>query len=103
MKLPNVIAPWKRQAQAWYKKDNEIFEGLYNAIKDDVVCPHYAHFLARQTLTTFLQSAGNEQPCFTSTLVKQVKRHGLSDHEAAWLSATIWFVSFIKTNNFKVR
>lgn len=68
--LPNAIAPWKRQAEAWYKQDNKNFEDLYEAVKDGVL-------------------HGNEQPCFTSNLVKQAQRHGLDDHQAAWLSGTI--------------
>lgn len=38
--LPNIISPWKRQAEAWYKQDNENFESLYETVKDDVVCHH---------------------------------------------------------------
>ncbi|GJJ15705.1 hypothetical protein Clacol_009983 [Clathrus columnatus] len=68
--LPNIIAPWKRQAEGWYKEDNEFFEGLYNNVKENVL-------------------AGNEQPCITSTLVNQANRHNLDDHQAAWLSGTL--------------
>ena len=35
--LPNLISPWKRQAQAHYEADNAYFTDLYLKVKKSVV------------------------------------------------------------------
>ena len=35
--LPTWIAPWKKWGLEWYKKDNELFQGLYDGVAKTLV------------------------------------------------------------------
>jgi hypothetical protein len=37
--IPSSIAKWKRDAEAWYEKDSEMFEGLYGDVEKRIVSP----------------------------------------------------------------
>jgi hypothetical protein len=40
--LPNWMAKWKRDAEAWYRVDSALFEGLFQEAKASVVSPGLA-------------------------------------------------------------
>ncbi|KAF8904842.1 cytochrome P450 [Mucidula mucida] len=69
--LPNSIAMWKRDAENHHKVDSVLFQSLYDDVEKRV-------------------DNGDARPSFTATLVKEKKRHGLNQKEAAWLSATLY-------------
>ncbi|KAJ7653935.1 cytochrome P450 [Mycena polygramma] len=69
--LPKSLAPWKRDAEDWYRKDSKVFEDLYAEAKHRV-------------------KSGEECPSFAANLVRDVERHGLSDKESAWLAASLY-------------
>lgn len=35
--LPSSIAKWKRDAEAWFKRDSVMFEGMFKEVKKRVV------------------------------------------------------------------
>ncbi|KAJ3848269.1 cytochrome P450 [Lentinula lateritia] len=69
--LPSSIAKWKREAEEWYRKDSELFEGLFLEVQQRV-------------------TSGEERPSFAANLIRDSERHGLSDKESAWLAATLY-------------
>ncbi|KAF9021983.1 cytochrome P450 [Hymenopellis radicata] len=69
--LPSSIAKWKRDAENHHKVDSVLFQSLYDDVEKRV-------------------DNGDVRPSFTATLVKEKKRHGLNQKEAAWLSATLY-------------
>ncbi|KAI3620758.1 cytochrome p450 [Moniliophthora roreri] len=69
--LPSWMAKWKRDAEEWYKKDSEMFEGLFLEAKQRV-------------------KSGEDRPSFAANLVRDTERHGLSDRESAWLAAALY-------------
>ncbi|KAJ3927993.1 MAG: cytochrome P450 [Lentinula lateritia] len=69
--IPSSIAKWKREAEEWYRKDSELFEGFF--------------LEARQRVTS-----GEERSSFAANLIRDSERHGLSDKESAWLAATLY-------------
>ncbi|ESK85729.1 cytochrome p450, partial [Moniliophthora roreri MCA 2997] len=69
--LPSWMAKWKRDAEEWYKRDSEMFEGLFLEAKQRV-------------------KSGEDRPSFAANLVRDTERHGLSDRESAWLAAALY-------------
>ncbi|THU90574.1 cytochrome P450 [Dendrothele bispora CBS 962.96] len=68
--LPSFMAPWKKYAEDWYKKDEVVFKGFYNDVRKHVM-------------------AGDERPSFCATIIKD-KLNEFNDVEAAFLAATIY-------------
>lgn len=85
--LPSSIAPWKKEAEAWYKKDSQFFEGLFREAKGRVV--RFMVILIPSCSDFYSQKGGDERPSFAGALVHNAERHGLSDRESAWLAATL--------------
>ncbi|THU98700.1 cytochrome P450 [Dendrothele bispora CBS 962.96] len=68
--LPSFMAPWKKDAEDWYKKDEVVFKGLFNEVRKRV-------------------TAGDERPSFCATIIKD-KLNEFNDVEAAYLAGTIY-------------
>ncbi|KAK7449191.1 hypothetical protein VKT23_013337 [Stygiomarasmius scandens] len=68
--LPSSIAPWKKYAEDWYRKDEVVFKSLYNDVRERVV-------------------AGDERPSFCATIIKD-KMNEFNDAEAAYLAGTMY-------------
>lgn len=68
--LPSWIAPWKREAETWHRRDGQMFEGLYLDVKER-------------------QAKGDERPSFAASLAQTQERHNLSDKECSWLAGTL--------------
>ncbi|THU96695.1 cytochrome P450 [Dendrothele bispora CBS 962.96] len=68
--LPSAIAPWKKYAEEWNKKDELVFKGLYNS-----VCKRVA--------------SGDDRPSFCATIIKD-KLNELSNTEATYLAGSIY-------------
>ncbi|KAF9468306.1 cytochrome P450 [Collybia nuda] len=65
--LPPWIAPWKRQGNAWYKHDTDLFIRLVNDVRiglDD----------------------GTRTNCLTAKLLDPTQKHGVDHIERAWLA-----------------
>lgn len=43
--MPRWLAPWRVEAEEWFKTDSKMFEGFYNQVKKRMVCA--TAFLAR--------------------------------------------------------
>ncbi|THU91399.1 cytochrome P450, partial [Dendrothele bispora CBS 962.96] len=68
--LPSFMAPWKKYAEDWYKRDEVVIKGLYNDVRKRVM-------------------AGDERPSFCATIIKD-ELNRFSDVEAAYLAITIY-------------
>ncbi|KAI0058471.1 cytochrome P450 [Artomyces pyxidatus] len=66
--IPARLAPWKRQSEAWFEKDSDTFENLFNT---SIAC-------------------GTESPTMSSVLHDNSARFGLSVRESAWLNVTMY-------------
>ncbi|KAA1470676.1 cytochrome P450 [Dentipellis sp. KUC8613] len=71
MHIPSRLASWKRVALEWFAHDSAIFEKLFRAVRD-----HHA--------------AGVDRPSLAATFIEDSQRHGLSELENSWLSATLY-------------
>jgi hypothetical protein len=82
------FAKWKREAEEWYAHDSALFEGLFEAVRDRVVCietvPRMSFYSPH-----LMQHKGDERPSLTATLIQDAGRHGLSLRENSWLAATM--------------
>ncbi|KAA1470672.1 cytochrome P450 [Dentipellis sp. KUC8613] len=76
MYIPDRLASWKRVALDWFDHDSAIFENLFNAVRDHRVSTSLA--------------AGTDRPSLAATLIENSQRHGLSELENSWLSATLY-------------
>ncbi|KAF8271997.1 cytochrome P450 [Lactarius quietus] len=69
--IPSRFATWKRNAEAWYKQDSALFEGLFNSVHVNSV-------------------KGDDRPSLCATLIRDADRHQLSNRENSWLAGTMY-------------
>ncbi|KAH9179333.1 cytochrome P450 [Lactarius sanguifluus] len=69
--IPSRFAAWKRNAEAWYRKDSAMFEDLFNSVHVNSV-------------------EGDDRPSLCATLIRDAGRHKLSNRENSWLAATMY-------------
>ncbi|KAI9465400.1 cytochrome P450 [Lactarius psammicola] len=69
--IPSRFATWKRNAEAWYKQDSAMFEGLFNSVHVNSV-------------------KGDDRPSLCATLIRDSDRHQLSNRENSWLAGTMY-------------
>ncbi|KAK7021883.1 hypothetical protein VNI00_017172 [Paramarasmius palmivorus] len=69
--FPSAISKWKREAMTWYQRDTELFVKLYKDVEDRM-------------------TQGDTRASFTSTIIHDQERYGLSPIEGAWLSANMY-------------
>ena len=85
--LPSSIAKWKRDAEDGFKYYSQYFQDMFHDVEKRIVwyyirIPSLIHRLASQ-------HEGEDRLSFTGTLIRERARHGLSDLESSWLSATM--------------
>ncbi|KAK7446304.1 hypothetical protein VKT23_014510 [Stygiomarasmius scandens] len=80
-RLPAWLAKWKREAIKDYQKYTSTFENLFSKVKDTAM------------------KGEAEQMSFCATLFKPGARHGLSDHESAWLAASLFMAGYETTSS----
>ncbi|KAL0562642.1 hypothetical protein V5O48_019442, partial [Marasmius crinis-equi] len=68
--FPAFVSKWKRDSQAWYRRDTEFFRSLYAGVKDRM-------------------EKRNDQDNFTNHVIHDQEVYELSDTEISWLSATM--------------
>ncbi|KAI9443308.1 cytochrome P450 [Lactarius indigo] len=69
--IPSRFATWKRNAEAWYRQDSVMFEGLFNSVHINSV-------------------KGDDRPSLCATLIRDAGRHQLSNRENSWLAGTMY-------------
>ncbi|KAL0570242.1 hypothetical protein V5O48_011727 [Marasmius crinis-equi] len=69
--LPAFICKWKRDSQTWYRRDTEFFKALLAGVKDRI-------------------EKGDDRGSFTSHVIRDQERYGLSETEISWLSAAMY-------------
>ncbi|KAN0125466.1 Cytochrome P450 [Lactarius tabidus] len=69
--IPSRFATWKRNAEAWYRQDSAMFEGLFNSV----------HINSEK---------GDDRPSLCATLIRDADRHQLSNRENSWLAGTMY-------------
>ncbi|KAF8823188.1 hypothetical protein HHX47_DHR10000091 [Lentinula edodes] len=69
--LPRSVARWKRDAEEWFRKDSQFFEGLFLEAQHHV-------------------ENGEARPSFATNLIRDKERYGIPDRESAWLAATLY-------------
>ncbi|KAH9065324.1 cytochrome P450 [Lactarius vividus] len=69
--IPSRFATWKRNAEAWYRQDSAMFEGLFNTVHVNSV-------------------KGDDRPSLCATLIRDAGRHQLSNRENSWLAGTMY-------------
>ncbi|KAF5372636.1 hypothetical protein D9758_005285 [Tetrapyrgos nigripes] len=69
--LPAFISKWKSDAQMWFRRDTELFRGLYDGVRDRMIEDEDAN-------------------SFTSHVIRGQERYELSETEIAWLSANMY-------------
>ncbi|KAJ3847214.1 cytochrome P450 [Lentinula lateritia] len=69
--LPRSVARWKRDAEEWFRKDSQFFEGLFLEAQHRV-------------------ESGEARPSFAANLIRDKERYGIPDRESAWLAATLY-------------
>ncbi|KAF8463381.1 cytochrome P450, partial [Russula ochroleuca] len=69
--LPSSLAKWRRDAEAWYKQDTAMFEGLIHMVEANVA------------------KGGNHQSA-AATLIREVEKNKLSSIERAWFGGTMY-------------
>ncbi|KAN0124436.1 cytochrome P450 monooxygenase [Russula decolorans] len=69
--LPSSLAKWKRDAEAWYRQDSAMFEGLFHPVEANV-------------------AKGDDHQSVAATLIREVERNKLSSRERSWLAATLY-------------
>ncbi|KAF5372497.1 hypothetical protein D9758_005230 [Tetrapyrgos nigripes] len=69
--LPAFISKWKSDAQMWFRRNTELFRGLYDGVRDRMIEDEDAN-------------------SFTSHVIRGQERYELSDTEIAWLSANMY-------------
>ncbi|KIJ64875.1 hypothetical protein HYDPIDRAFT_89456 [Hydnomerulius pinastri MD-312] len=68
--LPAFLAPWKKEAREWFRKDSDTFMALYKDTLD--------------------RMTKNSNPSFVASLEAQKDQHGLNLLEKAWLAASLY-------------
>ncbi|VDC01480.1 unnamed protein product [Peniophora sp. CBMAI 1063] len=66
--IPSRFAPWKRVAEEWYQRANDFYMGLFERVHERI-------------------ASGSQPASFSSTVLQDTHRHGLSPRENAWLVA----------------
>ncbi|VDC01479.1 unnamed protein product [Peniophora sp. CBMAI 1063] len=69
--LPSILAPWKRQAEVFYRHYDEMFCGFFDRVQRDI-------------------DDGLERTSFSASLIQDSDRHKLTTHESAWLTASLF-------------
>ncbi|KZV60974.1 cytochrome P450 [Peniophora sp. CONT] len=69
--IPSQLAPWKRSAEEWNRKDGDMFRRLFTRVQENV-------------------AKGDERASLCATLVRDSGRHGLSMNENSWLAGTMY-------------
>ncbi|KAH9966016.1 cytochrome P450 [Russula dissimulans] len=69
--IPSSLAKWKRVAANSFKKDSEMFEGLFHTVEANV-------------------AKGDDHQSLCSTLIREVDRNKLSSKERSWLAGTLF-------------
>ncbi|KAI0270341.1 cytochrome P450 [Russula aff. rugulosa BPL654] len=69
--LPSSLAKWKRDAEASYKQDSTMLEGLLHTVKTNV-------------------AKGDDHQSVAATLIREVERNKLSSKERSWLAGTLY-------------
>ncbi|KAJ7446930.1 cytochrome P450 [Mycena galericulata] len=70
-KLPRWMCSWRRYAEDWFIRDSIMFEQLFQGVEQRM-------------------KGGDETSSVAATLIHDRDKLGLSDTEAAWLSATLY-------------
>ena len=81
------FAKWKREAEYWFEKDSVMFEGLFNSVRERLVCLNLSS--SHQTVLMGPQSKGIDCPSLAGSLIKDADKYGLSPLENSWLAATL--------------
>ncbi|KAA1476609.1 cytochrome P450 [Dentipellis sp. KUC8613] len=71
MYIPRRFAKWRRDAEEHCKKDTKYFQSLINDVKDRM-------------------ASGTIRSCFTTNLIENASRNGLSAEDNAWLAGTMY-------------
>ncbi|KAF8485183.1 cytochrome P450 [Russula ochroleuca] len=69
--LPSSLAKWKRDAEAWYKKDSAMFEGLFRMAEANV-------------------AKGDDHQSVAATLIRECEKNKLSSIERVWFGGTMY-------------
>ncbi|KAH9987346.1 cytochrome P450 [Russula vinacea] len=69
--LPSSLAKWKRDTEAWYKKDYAMFEGLFHVAEANV-------------------AKGDDHQSVAATLIREREKNKLSSIERAWFGGTMY-------------
>jgi len=69
--IPSSLAKWKRDAEASYRQDSAMFEGLFKPVEANV-------------------AKGDDHQSVAATLIREVDRNKLSSRERSWLAATLY-------------
>ncbi|KAF4588011.1 cytochrome P450 monooxygenase [Pleurotus pulmonarius] len=69
--MPRWLAPWRVEAEEWFKTDSKMFEGFYNQVKKRM-------------------ADGDNRPCTVTTLIEEQKKKNLSTMESVWLAAAMY-------------
>lgn len=86
--LPRSVARWKRDAEEWFRKDTQFFEGLFLEAQHRVVCAFVQHHDIA-IMICCPQESGEARPSFAANLIRDKERYGIPDRESAWLAATL--------------
>ncbi|RPD59286.1 cytochrome P450 [Lentinus tigrinus ALCF2SS1-7] len=70
MRIPALLAPWKKEAHEWAPQFTGLFEGLYAGVKEKVL-------------------EGDARPSFSASMVEKQIKFDLNDKETAWLVGTV--------------
>ncbi|KZV60962.1 cytochrome P450 [Peniophora sp. CONT] len=76
--IPSKFAAWKRTAEGWRRKDEDVFGGMYEHVLENI-------------------AKGNERPSLCATLGHDANRLGLSPLENSWIAATLYQGGFETT------
>jgi hypothetical protein len=74
------LAKRKRDAEAWYKKDTEMFEGFLHTYG----CLTYLCLIIAQTISS-AQAKGDYYESAATTLIRKQEKNKISSTERAWL------------------
>ncbi|KAI0269698.1 cytochrome P450 [Russula aff. rugulosa BPL654] len=69
--FPSSLAKWKRDAEALYKQDSKMFEGLLHTVETNV-------------------AKGDDHQSVAATLIREVERNKLSSKERSWLAGNLY-------------
>lgn len=86
--LPRWAAPWRTWAEGHFREDSQLFEKLFENVKERVVSPAAFNF-SETLLNCGEQDTGDETSSVMATLIQDQERLGLSSREAAWVAASL--------------